>query len=582
MSLLGLARKLIKEVGDEKGSALLDKVKDRSITASEIKEIRDAGIDLQALKKELGDVPKTKPKSIDKVKMPTNSPNKAKANQVKETKIEPEVKEIDAPTDKVSNKANKDVTIAKKTETKQEKQGPNQQQKQEQPSTPSSFNKKTLYGLGGAGVGASMLSNKEKNKMKEYMAGDDNSLRTSINQSEQPEVQNKGSQEDAQLLSDFDKWINSNQPSQPNQSVGTATPGNITPNKNDDNEVIPPSEYEKQLDSAISMFSKQKLDKDPEIKKGLNKIKEKVRQAKVDYKKSKDHTSWMALAESLGHALTTIGAGAYGLKHNVDMSGVKFNKTDWSKSLDNALKELELEQDIIGAEEAELKAMDKEEDKRITNLKEKLMELKLAKSRERDRTLAAAKKPEDKQPSNKIQEKLDTEFAKQVAEMTANPAKQAAATRNIQQLETAVRDIKDPGELTGTAWQRLPEFIRSFVDRKSLNTQQLIEQVVQQDLRNTLGAQFTEKEGEKLIARAYNKDLPEEQNLQRLKLLLNQMKEAKKNQEAAISHFNKYGTLKGFKGKLYKTADDFNLDQAETRTINGKTYIKVPGGWKAQ
>ena len=64
MSLLGLARKLIKEVGDEKGSALLDKVKDRSITISEIKEIRDAGIDLQALKKELGDVPKTKPKSI--------------------------------------------------------------------------------------------------------------------------------------------------------------------------------------------------------------------------------------------------------------------------------------------------------------------------------------------------------------------------------------------------------------------------------------------------------------------------------------------------------------------------------------
>lgn len=50
---------------------------------------------------------------------------------------------------------------------------------------------------------------------------------------------------------------------------------------------------------------------------------------------------WMQVAQQLGNALLQLGAGAYGMKHGLDMSGVKFSQGDWESRLKNRLDNLQ-------------------------------------------------------------------------------------------------------------------------------------------------------------------------------------------------------------------------------------------------
>jgi len=100
-----------------------------------------------------------------------------------------------------------------------------------------------------------------------------------------------------------------------------------------------------------------------------------------------------------------------------------------------------------------------------------------------------------------------------------------------------------------------PDFIQAASDPEALAIRERVEEVAQRNLRIILGAQFTEKEGEKLIARVYNQKLDEKENLKRVKALSKQMTKAFKAKESAADYYAENGTLKGWNGKIMTLSD---------------------------
>jgi hypothetical protein len=145
------------------------------------------------------------------------------------------------------------------------------------------------------------------------------------------------------------------------------------------------------------------------------------------------------------------------------------------------------------------------------------------------------------------QKAVDEEYAKDYAAFTLGGG-YADAAKNLDQIGEVIGRLREGGELTGTTAARLPDWARSYVDPEGLDVQQLTEEVIQRNLREVLGAQFTEKEGERLISRAYDSRLSEEKNIARLERLFGAMREGLDARKDSAAYFEENGTLKGYKG----------------------------------
>lgn len=174
------------------------------------------------------------------------------------------------------------------------------------------------------------------------------------------------------------------------------------------------------------------------------------------------------------------------------------------------------------------------------------------------------------------QKKLDEAYAVDHADFVLSGS-YADATRNLNQIDDVIRRLQSGEDLTGGASTALPDMVRERLDPIGFDTQQLVEEVVQRNLKVVLGAQFTEKEGERLISRAYNPRLEEPQNIGRLNRLAGAMREGLLARKQSADYFEKHGTMKGYKGARRITINDLNdaiEDKVpETKRAGGK---KIP------
>ena len=111
--------------------------------------------------------------------------------------------------------------------------------------------------------------------------------------------------------------------------------------------------------------------------------------------------------------------------------------------------------------------------------------------------------------------------------------------------------------LTGPVLGAVPDFIKAFTNPKAVDTRERVEEVVQRNLRVILGAQFTNEEGKRLIARAYNPSLDEKTNADRLDNLIKAMDSALASKRKAAQYFEQHGTLKGYNGATRFSLSDF-------------------------
>lgn len=159
------------------------------------------------------------------------------------------------------------------------------------------------------------------------------------------------------------------------------------------------------------------------------------------------------------------------------------------------------------------------------------------------------------------EKRVDQAFAKTYEDFVLSGGA-ADVTKNIAQLRGVHKDLtrKDGPNLTGPILGSMPDFVTSITNPQAVNTREQVEEVVQRNLRIILGAQFTQKEGDRLIARAYNPRLSEVENAKRLGRLIVSMDRAAKAKLAAADYFERNGTMKGYRGSTSFSLADIEAD----------------------
>lgn len=132
------------------------------------------------------------------------------------------------------------------------------------------------------------------------------------------------------------------------------------------------------------------------------------------------------------------------------------------------------------------------------------------------------------------------------------------AQKQLSQLQDVVTQLSDPkAKLSGPFIGSTPDALLKFskTGQNSIAMRERVEEVAQRSLRAILGSQFTEKEGERIIARSYNPNLPESENAIRVGRLFTQLQQSLAAKQAAAQYFQKNNTLEGWNGKLPSIGD---------------------------
>ena len=103
--------------------------------------------------------------------------------------------------------------------------------------------------------------------------------------------------------------------------------------------------------------------------------------------------------------------------------------------------------------------------------------------------------------------------------------------------------------------------ILSFTDPQAKATYDRVTGIVQRTLRETLGAQFTEKEAALLIGRAYDTALSPQENAKRVSSLLAQITNINDARQSKVDHYRANGTLKGYQSPAINTSAQAIYDQ---------------------
>jgi hypothetical protein len=167
------------------------------------------------------------------------------------------------------------------------------------------------------------------------------------------------------------------------------------------------------------------------------------------------------------------------------------------------------------------------------------------------------------------QKKVDEVFAKDYVEFFASGGI-ADVEKNLSQLKEVKSTLEESDMITGPLIGLMPKGMRQRLLPDSVEAQESVEEVVQRNLRLVLGAQFTEKEGTRLIERAYNPSLDESVNAKRLTRLIDQIGNAAEAKINAAKYYEENGTLKGFQGKTKWGVRDFEkiLKQPKSNESN--------------
>ena len=149
----------------------------------------------------------------------------------------------------------------------------------------------------------------------------------------------------------------------------------------------------------------------------------------------------------------------------------------------------------------------------------------------------------------------------------------------MQQINTlkSVVDSLESGEVeTGISKGLLPEWALALVDPKSLDARNQVASVVQRTLRETLGAQFTEREGENLLRRAWDLRQPTEVNIRNTRRLLETAMAFVEERTNQMQWFEDNGTLDGYK------SDALNKLRSELVKMKNELVAPLPKDYDDQ
>jgi hypothetical protein len=176
------------------------------------------------------------------------------------------------------------------------------------------------------------------------------------------------------------------------------------------------------------------------------------------------------------------------------------------------------------------------------------------------------------------QKALDKKIGEEYANWVVGGGAVQSASRisRINDITSKLKKNKDiSGPVVGFTLDNLPT-MASVLYPDAQDAKDVVESVVQTDLRAILGGQFAQKEGEALIKRAYNPRLGEEKNAKRLQLLALQMQMVNDEKNRAMQYFGDKGTIQGYTFRPF-TANDFLTSDQLDRLDAGETPEQILG-----
>jgi hypothetical protein len=223
---------------------------------------------------------------------------------------------------------------------------------------------------------------------------------------------------------------------------------------------------------------------------------------------------------------------------------------------------------------AQLNKMRGEEDKRSKEMS--LMDAKISemnrpygesKDYQKQKMIAEMKSGLKTGGLTKGQETADKEFAKDWTKFNALGG-YSVIENNLSKLNKVKDSLKnqinkkgksffDVG-LSGRTLGLMGDDARSLISPESQDVIDAVSEVAQGNLRQVLGGQFAQKEGEAIIKRAFNPKLSEKINLMRVERLIEQINKVASAKVKSGKWFDQYGSLKGYSGT--SLAERFNSD----------------------
>ena len=178
--------------------------------------------------------------------------------------------------------------------------------------------------------------------------------------------------------------------------------------------------------------------------------------------------------------------------------------------------------------------------------------------------------------NSKGQDKVDTTYAPEYVEAIAGGGI-ADMLSQVETLENVATRLRTEKGLTGARYAMIPEAALPVVAPDAVAVRDDVFNTVQRSLKEVLGAQFTEKEGEMLLRRGYDMRLPPEENARRVERLAKQIRVAAEAKASAAKYFETHGTMTGWRGKVY-TLEDFKRDRVPLSTPKPSLRQEAPPG----
>jgi len=149
---------------------------------------------------------------------------------------------------------------------------------------------------------------------------------------------------------------------------------------------------------------------------------------------------------------------------------------------------------------------------------------------------------------------------------------------NLQKIDDVINILQNEN-VTGPVVGSTPFALKAILNPQSIGVEDDIRSIVFQSLRATLGAQFTEREGENLVRASFNRFLDEEVNIKRLQRLKEETLKGLKTKESMYFHLREKGTLKNYEGlNLFNMSDAQTLEnQIQQNIYDISDYANVTG-----
>tara|TARA_R110000822_G_scaffold297535_1_gene420135 strand:+ start:256 stop:1125 length:870 start_codon:yes stop_codon:yes gene_type:complete len=153
-------------------------------------------------------------------------------------------------------------------------------------------------------------------------------------------------------------------------------------------------------------------------------------------------------------------------------------------------------------------------------------------------------------------EAVDKNFSQQYVDWKSGGNVNAA--RNMTQIAGVLQSIAAGQQVSGAVQGLVPDFVKAFTNPDSVQAQEQVAGVIQQSMKEIMGAQFTEKEGAAMIARAFNPQLEPAVNAGRLAMLMEQLKGQAMAKQSMVDYVDAKGTLIGYKGPRVDAASFYS------------------------